>query len=77
MTTLLSRVRRCLAAFALLLALPATATDVELPPVDAVFVLSAKAEARNRVTLRWTIAVGLVECDIEADGGVEPVFGLL
>lgn len=58
MTTLLSRVRRCLAAFALLLALPATATDVELPPVDAVFVLSAKAEARNRVTLRWTIANG-------------------
>ena len=44
--------RRWLASLALLLALPAAAADVELPPVDDVFVLSAQATARDRAVER-------------------------
>src|SRR5690606_13168994 len=55
------RPRHWLAGLALLLALPAGAApppDVELPPVDEVFVLSAQATARDRIELRWRIADG-------------------
>jgi thiol:disulfide interchange protein DsbD len=52
--------RRWLAGLVLALALPAAAPglaqDVELPPVDEVFVLSAQATARDRIEVRWTIA---------------------
>ncbi|WP_256645677.1 protein-disulfide reductase DsbD family protein [Thermomonas paludicola] len=59
MTRLSFRPCRWLAALALAAALPAaTAADVELPPVDQVFVLSAKATAHNRVEVRWQIAKG-------------------
>ena len=44
--------RRWLASLALLLALPAAAADVELPPVDDVFVLSAQATAPDRIEVR-------------------------
>ena len=54
----MSRFRRWLAGFALALALPATAADVELPPVDSVFVLSAQATARDRIEVEWKIADG-------------------
>ena len=50
--------RRWLASLALLLALPAAAADVELPPVDDVFVLSAQATAPDRIEVRWQIADG-------------------
>ncbi|MFT4178695.1 MAG: protein-disulfide reductase DsbD [Thermomonas sp.] len=40
------------------LALPATAADIDLPPVDEVFVLSAQATARDRIEVRWQIADG-------------------
>ena len=50
--------RRWLASLALLLALPAAAADVELPPVDEVFVLSAQATAPDRIEVRWQIADG-------------------
>ncbi len=50
--------RRWLAGFALALALPAAAADVELPPVDSVFVLSAQATARDRIEVEWKIADG-------------------
>ena len=56
MTALPDRLRRWLAALALLAALPAAATDIELPPVDEVFVLSAQATARDRIEVRWQIA---------------------
>ena len=62
MTGLTLRLRPWLAAPALiaglLATLPATATDVELPPVDQVFVLSAQATARDRIEVRWKIADG-------------------
>ena len=58
MTGLPPRLRRWLAALALLAALPSHAADVELPPVDEVFVLSAQATARNRIEVRWKIADG-------------------
>ncbi|HWS77584.1 MAG TPA: protein-disulfide reductase DsbD domain-containing protein, partial [Thermomonas sp.] len=53
--------RRWLAGIALALALcpaatPALAQDIELPPVDEVFVLSAQATARDRIEVRWAIA---------------------
>ena len=51
--------RRWLAGLAaLLLALPVIAADVELPPVDEVFVLSAQATAPDRIEVRWQIADG-------------------
>ena len=61
MTALSTRLRRWLAALALLAALPALASpvfaaDVELPPVDEVFVLSAQATARDRIEVRWQVA---------------------
>ncbi len=57
----LTLIRRWLAGLALALALPAAAAaavtqDIELPPVDEVFVLSAQATARDRIEVRWTIA---------------------
>ena len=66
MNVLLSA-RRWLAALVAVLALglasgwpwpAAAATDVELPPVDQVFVLSAQATARDRIEVRWKIADG-------------------
>ncbi len=36
----------------------AVAQDIELPPVDQVFVLSAQATARDRIEVRWKIADG-------------------
>ena len=61
MTALPDRLRRWLAALALLATLPAFAApafaaDVELPPVDEVFVLSAQATSRDRIEVRWQIA---------------------
>ena len=51
-----------LAALALALCLPASmqafAADIDLPPVDQVFVLSAKATARDRIEISWKIADG-------------------
>ena len=58
MTALPTRLRRWLAGLALLAALPASAADIELPPVDDVFVLSAQATARDRIEVRWQIADG-------------------
>ena len=58
MTALPTRLRRWLAALALTFALPAAAADIELPPVDEVFVLSALATARDRIEVRWQIADG-------------------
>ena len=59
MTDLPSRLRRWLAAALLLAAvLPAAAQDVELPPVDQVFIPSAQATARDRIEVRWKIADG-------------------
>ncbi len=56
------RLRRWLATLALALCLPASmqtfAADIDLPPVDQVFVLSAKATARDRIEVSWTIANG-------------------
>src|SRR5690606_11175631 len=55
------RPRHWLAGLVLLAALPAAAApppDVELPPVDEVFVLSAQATARDRIEVRWQIADG-------------------
>ena len=55
------RLRGWLAAQVLiagLLAAPAIAADVELPPVDEVFVLSATATAPDRIEVRWKIADG-------------------
>ncbi|WP_240096010.1 protein-disulfide reductase DsbD family protein [Thermomonas flagellata] len=61
------RLRRALAALALTLGLsvglplataPARAADVALPPVDQVFVLSARATAPDRIEVQWTIADG-------------------
>ena len=56
MTGLSFRLRRWLAAPALiasLLTAPTHAADVELPPVDQVFVLSAQATAHDRIEVRW------------------------
>ena len=50
--------RRWLAGLLLALALPGTAADFELPPVDQVFVLSAQATARDRIEVEWRIADG-------------------
>lgn len=51
-----------LAALALALYLPAGgpahAADIDLPPVDQVFVPSAKATARDRIEVSWKIADG-------------------
>ena len=58
MTALPTRLRRWLAGLVLLAAIPATAADIELPPVDEVFVLSAQATARDRIEVRWQIADG-------------------
>ena len=63
MTAFPDRLRRWLAALALLAAFPAAAApalagDIELPPVDEVFVLSAQATARDRIEVRWQIADG-------------------
>lgn len=58
MTALPTRLRRWLAGLALLAAIPATAADIELPPVDEVFVLSAQASSRDRIEVRWQIADG-------------------
>ncbi len=62
MTGLSLRLRRWLAAPALfaglLAALPVSAADFELPPVDEVFILSAQATARDRIEVRWKIADG-------------------
>ncbi|MCC7097671.1 MAG: thioredoxin family protein [Thermomonas sp.] len=59
MTDLPIFLRRWLAAALLFVAaLPAPAQDVELPPVDQVFVLSAQATARDRIAVRWKIADG-------------------
>ena len=56
------RLRRWLAAPALLAgllaALPARSADIDLPPVDEVFVLSAQATAHDRIEVRWKIAGG-------------------
>lgn len=55
----LSTFRRRLAGFLLVLALPsAVAQQVDLPPVDEVFVLSAQATAPDRIEVRWRIAEG-------------------
>ncbi len=56
-------IRRWLAGLALALALPAAAAasvaqDIELPPVDEVFVLSAQAPSRGRIEVEWKIADG-------------------
>ncbi|MEO7251952.1 MAG: protein-disulfide reductase DsbD domain-containing protein, partial [Arenimonas sp.] len=57
-----ARPRRWLATLALALCLPASthalAADVDLPPVDQVFVPSAKATARDRIEVSWKIADG-------------------
>jgi thiol:disulfide interchange protein len=58
MTALPPRLRRWLAGLALLAALPVHAADIELPPVDEVFVLSAQATSRDRIEIRWKIADG-------------------
>ena len=58
MTAFPTRLRRWLAGLALLAALPGSAADIELPPVDEVFVLSAQATARDRIEVRWQIADG-------------------
>ena len=62
MTGLPLRLRRWLAPTgvlaALLGAMPATAADFELPPVDEVFELSAQATAPDRIEVRWKIADG-------------------
>ncbi|HSD16732.1 MAG TPA: protein-disulfide reductase DsbD [Thermomonas sp.] len=58
MTAFPTRLRRWLAGVALLITLPVTAADVELPPVDEVFVLSAQAMSRDRIEVRWQIADG-------------------
>ncbi len=54
--------RHWLAALVLALCLaagmPAVAADIELPPVDQVFVPSAKATARDRIEVSWKIADG-------------------
>ena len=73
MTRLSFRPCRWLAALALAAALPAAATaDVDLPPVDQVFVLSAKASARDRIEVRWQIAAGYYlyrhRTSVKADG---------
>ncbi len=55
--------RHWLATLVLALWLPATsmhavAADIDLPPVDQVFVLSTKATARDRIEVSWKIADG-------------------
>ncbi len=50
---------RCwLAALVLCLVVPVAQADVDLPPVDQVFVLSAQATARDRIEVRWQIEKG-------------------
>ena len=73
MTGLFSRLQLWLAALLLLAALPAPAAITgELPPVDQVFVLSAKASARDRIEVRWQIADGYYlyrhRTSVKADG---------
>ncbi|WP_240125420.1 protein-disulfide reductase DsbD family protein [Thermomonas alba] len=63
MTVFLPRLRRWLATLALAAGLPAAAPARaaivgELPPVDSVFVLSARATAPDRIEVRWKIADG-------------------
>ena len=63
MTVFPPRLRRWLAALALAAGLPAAAPAPaaivgELPPVDSVFVLSARATAPDRIEVRWKIADG-------------------
>ncbi len=54
--------RRWIVTLALALCLPAGvpafAADIDLPPVDQVFVPSAKATARDRIEVSWEIADG-------------------
>ena len=71
MTRLLSRL--WLATLLLFATLPAPAAITgELPPVDQVFVLSAKASARDRIEVRWQIADGYYlyrhRTSVKADG---------
>ena len=57
-----ARPRRWLAALALALCVPASgqafAGDIDLPPVDQVFIPSAKAVSRDRIEVQWKIADG-------------------
>ena len=52
---------------------PALAADIELPPVDQVFVLSAKATDRDRIEISWKIADGFYlyrhRTSVKADAG--------
>jgi thiol:disulfide interchange protein DsbD len=71
MTRLLSRL--WLATLLLFATLPAPAAITgELPPVDQVFVLTAKASARDRIEVRWQIADGYYlyrhRTSVKADG---------
>ena len=77
--------RVALAAVALALCLPASvpafAADIDLPPVDQVFVLSAKATARDRIEVSWKIADGFYlyrhRTSVKADAGIaNATFGL-
>jgi thiol:disulfide interchange protein len=66
MTGLPSQLHRALTLLAFLFAITsatfitpsAQAADIELPPVDQVFVLSAKATAQDRIEVHWKIATG-------------------
>ncbi|MFS8137530.1 MAG: protein-disulfide reductase DsbD family protein [Thermomonas sp.] len=57
-----ARPRRWVATLALALCLPAStsafAAGVDLPPVDQVFIPSAKAVSRDRIEVQWKIADG-------------------
>ena len=56
--TLVSRLAALLLAFASLPVFAQAMDPSELPPVDSVFQLSASAPARDRIELRWKIALG-------------------
>jgi thiol:disulfide interchange protein len=62
MSMLFAHPRRWLAALALIvclpLSVPAFAAGIDLPPVDQVFVPSARATARDRIEVSWKIADG-------------------
>ena len=69
--------RIALAPLLLALCLPASldavAADIELPPVDQVFVLSARATDRDRIEVSWKIANGFYlyrhRTSVKADAG--------